>query len=95
MYEPKGVPIEFGIIRPGLLADLVVVEENPIENFKVLYGTGAVRLNDDTGGVERVGGIKYTIKDGIVYDAKELLADVARMVERAKLGHAAPTTNEN
>ena len=95
LHEPKGIPIEFGILRPGLLADLVVVEENPIENFKVLYGTGAVRLNDDTGGVERVGGIKYTIKDGIVYDAKELLADVARMVERDKLAQAAPTTNEN
>jgi hypothetical protein len=31
-----------------------------------------------------VGGIKYTIKDGIVYDAKKLLADVAGMVERAR-----------
>ena len=95
LHEPKGVPVEFGIIRPGLLADLVVVEENPIENFKVLYGTGAVRLNDDTGEVERVGGIKYTIKDGIVYDAKELLADVARMVEQAKQAQMGPTTNEH
>jgi len=93
LYEPKGVPIELGILRPGLLADLVVVEENPLENFKVLYGTGAVKLNDDTGEVERIGGIKYTIKDGIVYDAKELLADVARMVERAKSGSPSPTTN--
>jgi hypothetical protein len=30
-------------------------------------------LNDSTGRVEPVGGIKYTIKDGIVYDAKKLL----------------------
>jgi len=90
LHEPKGIPIEFGIIRPGLLADLVVVEENPLENFKVLYGTGATRLNDTTGQVERIGGVKYTIKDGIVYDAKELLADVAQMVERAK--RAPPTT---
>ena len=44
----------------------------------MLYGTGAVKLNDQTGQVERVGGVKYTIKDGIVYDAKKLLADVAR-----------------
>ena len=95
LHESKGIPIEFGIIRPGLLADLVVVEENPIANFKVLYGTGAVRLNDDTGEVERVGGVKYTIKDGIVYDAKELLADVARMVEQAKQAQLVPTTNEN
>ena len=50
----------------------------------MLYGTGAVRLNDSTGQVERVGGIKYTIKDGIVYDAKKLLDDVAAMVEKQK-----------
>jgi hypothetical protein len=31
-----------------------------------------------------VGGVKYTIKDGIVYDAKKLLADVAAMVEKQK-----------
>jgi len=28
--------------------------------------------------------VKYTIKDGIVYDARQLLADVAKMVEDAK-----------
>ena len=32
----------------------------------------------------RVGGVKYTIKDGIVYDAKKLLADVRKMVKEAK-----------
>jgi imidazolonepropionase-like amidohydrolase len=84
MFEPKGKPIEFGIIRPGLLADMVIVDQNPLENFKTLYATGAVRLNDQTGKVERVGGVKYTIKDGIVYDAKKLAADVAAMVEQAK-----------
>ena len=84
LHEPKKKPIEFGVVRKGLLADLVIVPEDPIANLKVLYGTGAVRLNDRTGQVERVGGIKYTIKDGIVYDARKLLADVARMVEKQK-----------
>lgn len=84
IFEPKGKPIEYGILRPGLKADLVLVGENPLQNLKVLYGTGAVRLNDETGQVERVGGVRYTIKDGIVYDAKALLADVAEMVEAAK-----------
>ncbi len=83
LARPQGLEPDFGMIRPGLKADLVVVEENPLENLKVLYGTGAVRLNDDTGEVERVGGIKYTIKDGIVYDAKQLLADVREMVRKA------------
>jgi imidazolonepropionase-like amidohydrolase len=84
LHEPKKQPLQFGIIRPGLLADMVIVDQNPLENFKVLYGTGAVRLNDKTARVERVGGIKYTIKDGIVYDAKKLLEDVAVMVEKQK-----------
>ncbi len=84
LNKPKGMEPDFGMIRPGLKADLVIVDENPLQNLKVLYGTGAVRLNDETGEVERVGGIKYTIKDGIVYDAKQLLADVREMVREAK-----------
>jgi imidazolonepropionase-like amidohydrolase len=84
LYEPKKKPIELGVVRPGLLADLIVVPENPIANLKVLYGTGAVRLNDTTGRAERVGGIRYTVKDGIVYDARKLLADVEAMVKKQK-----------
>jgi imidazolonepropionase-like amidohydrolase len=92
LHEPKKKPIDFGIIRPGLLADMVIVDQNPIENLKVLYGTGAVKLNDETGRVERVGSVKYTIKDGIVYDARKLLADVAGMVEKAKRQQPRTTT---
>ena len=84
LNDPRGLPPDFGMIRAGLKADFVVVEENPLQNLKVLYGTGAVKLNDETGETERVGGIKYTIKDGIVYDAKQLLADVREMVRAAK-----------
>jgi hypothetical protein len=91
LFEPSGRPIEFGVIRPTMLADLMIVEENPLANLKVLYGTGHMRLNDETGQIERVGGVKYTIKDGILYDAKELLEDVARMVEEQK--RARQTTN--
>jgi imidazolonepropionase-like amidohydrolase len=80
LFEPKGEEIQFGVVRPGLLADLVIVDENPIHNLKVLYGTGAVKLNDETGEVERIGGVKYTIKDGIIYDARKLLRDVEEMV---------------
>ncbi|MBI3981649.1 MAG: amidohydrolase family protein [Gemmatimonadetes bacterium] len=92
LFEPKGRDIEFGVVRPGLLADLVVVPENPLANLKVLYGTGTVRLNDQTGKAERVGGVRYTIKDGIVYDARQLLADVERMVrqQKAQRGMASP-----
>jgi len=84
LFEPKGEKPQFGVVRPGMLADLVVIDENPLQNLKVLYGTGAIRLNDETGEVERVGGVKYTIKDGIVYDAKQLLRDVEEMVNDQK-----------
>jgi hypothetical protein len=84
LLKPTGRPIEFGVVREGMLADLLVVGENPVENLKVLYGTGWPRLNDQTGQLEWRGGVRYTIKDGIVYDAKKLLADVAAMVEAQK-----------
>jgi hypothetical protein len=86
LHKPKGLEndLDFGVLEVGAKADMIVVEENPLENLKVLYGTGTPRLNDETGEVERVGGVKYTIKDGIVYDAKQLLEDVREMVRQAK-----------
>ena len=85
IFYPLKKPIEYGVIREGLLADLIIIDENPLENLKVLYGTGAVKLNDENKKVERIGGVNYTIKDGIVYDAKALLDDVAQMVEKQKV----------
>ena len=84
IFRPLGKPIEYGVVRAGLLADMIVVPENPVANLKTLYGTGFLRLNDKTGKLERVGGVKYTIKDGIVYDARKLLDDVAKMVDKQK-----------
>ena len=84
LSEWRKTPVEFGVVKTGKLADLILVDQNPLHNMKVLYGNGAVKLNDATGKAERVGGIKWTIKDGIVYDAKALMADVAAMVEKQK-----------
>ncbi|KKO49404.1 amidohydrolase [Arsukibacterium sp. MJ3] len=78
-----GLEQEIGSVVPGKKADLVIVAENPLANFKVLYGTGHYRLNADNQAV-RTQGVRYTIKDGIVYDAQQLLADVRALVEHAK-----------
>ncbi|MDC6352112.1 amidohydrolase family protein [Zeaxanthinibacter sp. PT1] len=81
--EALGMADDIGTVAIGKLADFVIVEENPLKNLKVLYGTGAVRLTEDNE-VVRVGGVKYTIKDGIIYDAKALLEDVKSRVQTEK-----------
>jgi hypothetical protein len=67
-----------------MIADLVIAPENPLQNLKTLYGTGFVRLNEKTNTSETVGGVRWTIKDGIVFDAHALLASVAKQVETEK-----------
>jgi imidazolonepropionase-like amidohydrolase len=81
--EALGLDAEIGSVEPGKLADLVVVDGNPLANLAILYGTGAIQVNEKNE-VVRAGGVKYTVKDGIVYDAKKLLADVRRIVKEAK-----------
>jgi len=81
--EALGMDDKIGSIQVGKYADFVIVDENPLQNLKVLYGTGAIKLTEDNE-VVRAGGVRYTIKDGIIYDAKQLLRDVKAMVDAAK-----------
>ena len=89
--ELLGMSDRIGSVEVGKAADLVIVPQNPLANFKVLYGTGTIRLDDATRTVTKVGGVRYTIHDGIVYDAPALLADVRRLVAEAKVRESKPS----
>ncbi|MBW8296296.1 amidohydrolase family protein [Sphingopyxis sp.] len=71
-----------GVLRPGFVADMVIVDENPLQDFKVLIGRGPV---DGVGKPQRRSRIRSVIVDGRVYDPDQLLADVEQIVlaERA------------
>jgi len=81
--QALGMEEELGSVEVGKLADLVIVNANPLKNLQVLYGTGAIELTKDNK-IVRAGGVQFTIKDGIVYDAKKLLADVKKIVDEQK-----------
>ncbi len=61
---------ELGRVREGWLADLIVVNGNPLENLKRL----AIHHK----------GIEWVIKDGIMYHAPRLASDVREMVKQAR-----------
>ncbi|VVE15805.1 amidohydrolase [Pandoraea iniqua] len=86
--ELLGIDDVVGTVEVGKRADLLVHDTNPLDDFKQLYGTGALRLNE-----ERQAGVwhrclRYTLKDGVVFDTGELLADVEAMVAQAKVREA-------
>ena len=77
---------DIGRVRAGYLADLIVVNGNPLENLKVLYPTGVEEVRD--GKVVHGGGVEWTIKDGIPYHGPTLLRDVREMVAKARAERA-------
>jgi hypothetical protein len=76
-----------GLVRPGYLADLVIVDGNPAENFRHLYSFGAIRMGED-GEMYRSRGIVHTIKDGIVIENRNLMREVERIVAESRQGAA-------
>lgn len=73
---------DLGRVRPGWLADLIIVNGNPLADLKVLYPTGTESVKD--GKIISTGGVEWTIKDGIPYHGPTLLREVKEMVTKAR-----------
>ncbi|HXH05989.1 MAG TPA: amidohydrolase family protein [Vicinamibacterales bacterium] len=82
LREPR-----LGLVQRGYLADLFIVDANPLQNLRFLDATGAWTL-DAAGRMVTGGGVKYTVKDSRVIDAPALMREVERLVREAK----APTS---
>ena len=82
--QALGMTAQCGV-RVGCRADLAVVNGNPIDNFKVMYGRGygfygVVPRNEQW----KYGGVTWTIRDGIVFDAQALLREAEWYIEQEK-----------
>jgi hypothetical protein len=74
---------QLGQVRIGYVADLVVVNGNPLADLSVLWPRNIQPLTGDAS----TGGITWTIKDGIPYHVPTLLKEVRSMVSQARTEH--------
>jgi imidazolonepropionase-like amidohydrolase len=101
-----GLDDRLGKVREGFIADLLVVNGNPVENLRLLnpYGTDVMMVNGKVVSnytpvqpgdkVQNVhgGGIEWTIKDGIPYHVPTLMREVKDMVSHARSERGRTTT---
>jgi len=103
-----GMEDRLGRVRVGFIADLLVINGNPIENLRVMnpYGTDRMSYNgqiiDNYSGIVKPGdpnvksvhggGIEWTIKDGIPYHVPALVAEVKDLVAKGR-GERTRTTS--
>ena len=103
-----GLADRLGRVRQGFVADLLVVNGNPLENLRIMnpYGadlmsyngqiisnfSGAVKPGDPNVKMVHGGGIEWTIKDGIPYHVPTLMKEVRDMVTKARGGRGRSTS---
>lgn len=79
---------DLGLIQIGYKADLAIVAGNPLKNLRFLYPFGALARED--GEILRRGGVRWTIKDGVVFDNAVLIDEVLTMVAESKENWTSP-----
>jgi imidazolonepropionase-like amidohydrolase len=101
-----GMGERLGKVRQGWMADLLVVNGNPLTNLRLLnpYGTEVMKINGrvvpnytavlpgDKAESVHGGGIEWTIKDGIPYHVPALMKEVKDMVAKDRGARPRQTT---
>lgn len=80
LRQPK-----LGLVRPGYVADLIIIDGSPLYNLRYMYSFGALTVDADNK-MFRKGGIVHTIKDGIVIENAKLMQEVEKIVLDSKRG---------
>ncbi len=81
---------ELGLVQTGFKADLAIVDANPLESLRFLYTFGALTM--ENGKMVRRGGVRWTIKGGVVYDNEALMEEVVEIVAASKKNWKNPVT---
>jgi hypothetical protein len=103
-----GLEDRLGRVRAGLVADLLVINGNPLANLHVMNAFGTdlmaykgqvidnysdiVKPGDPNVSLVHGGGIEWTIKDGIPYHVPTLMREVKEMVVKARAERGRSTT---
>ena len=85
-----GLDNRLGKVREGFVADLLVVNGNPLQDLRLLNPAGTEVVVE--GEERRGGGVEWTIKDGVPYHGPTLMREVRDMVAKARAELARPTT---
>lgn len=81
-----------GRVRAGWKADLIIVDGNPLEDFKVLYPGGTTRIVN--GESQPTLGVEWTIKGGMPYHGPTLMREVKEIVDQARARRASGQREE-
>lgn len=103
-----GLADRLGRVRQGYIADLLVINGNPLANLRLMnpYGTdlmsydgqivdnysSVVRPDDPKVKTVHGGGIEWTLKDGIAYHVPTLMQEVKDMVAKARAARRSDVT---
>ena len=73
-----------GGVRRGYAADLAIVDGNPLDNLKTMYGSGVERFAADRVTKTKGGGVRWTVRAGTLFDARALINDAEEYVNQQK-----------